>query len=100
MRVAIAKKLLSTVGGSEAQARALAGALRDRGHDVTLVGLRPAHRRAGIPARVYEAPPGDVTLEEDGLVYRFIASPAALIEGTLPVSLIGPDRLASAVAGA
>jgi glycosyltransferase involved in cell wall biosynthesis len=100
VRVVIAKKLLSTVGGSEAQARALGSTLRDRGHDVTLVGLRPAHRRAGIPDRVYDAPPGDVTLEDAGLTYRFIASPAALLEGTLPVSLVGPERLASAVAGA
>jgi len=65
VRVLIAKKLLSTVGGSETQARALATALRDRGHDVTLVGLRPANRRAGIPAAVYRAPPGDVTIEEE-----------------------------------
>ena len=42
MRVVIAKKLLSTVGGSEVQARALAMALRDRGHAVAVVGLRPA----------------------------------------------------------
>jgi glycosyltransferase involved in cell wall biosynthesis len=100
VRVVIAKKLLSTVGGSEAQARALAGALRDRGHAVTLVGLRPAHRRAGMPDRVYEARPGDVTFEDDGLTYRFIASPAALLEGPFPVSLVGPGRLATAVAGA
>ena len=100
MRIVIAKKLLSTVGGSEAQARALAAALRDRGHAMTLVGLRPATRRPGIPERVHAAPPGDVTVTEDGLTYRFIASPAALIEGTLPVSLIGPDRLAAAVGGA
>lgn len=100
MRVVIAKKLLSTVGGSEAQARALAAALRDRGHEVTLVGLRPATRRAGIPDRVYDAPAGDVTIEDDGLTYRFIARRAALLEGTLPVSLIGPKRLAAAVAGA
>ncbi|MEP7003896.1 MAG: glycosyltransferase family 4 protein [Chloroflexota bacterium] len=100
MRVVIAKKLLSTVGGSEAQARALAAALRDRGHDVSLVGLRPANRRPGIPQRVYDAPPGDVTVEEDGLVFQFIASPGALIEGLLPVSLIRADRLRGAVAGA
>ena len=100
MRVVIAKKLLSTVGGSEAQARALAAALRDRGHDVTLVGLRPATRRPGIPDRVYEAPPGDVAVTDDGLAYRFIASPAALIEGTLPISLIRPERLAAAIGGA
>jgi len=100
VRVVIAKKLLSTVGGSEAQARALAAALRDRGHDVTLVGLRPAIRRAGVPERVYAAPPGDVAIEDGGLWYRFIASPAALVEGILPISLIGTERLASAVAGA
>jgi glycosyltransferase involved in cell wall biosynthesis len=100
MRVVIAKKLLSTIGGSEAQARALAAALRELGHDVTLVGLRPAHRRAGIPGRVYEAPPGNVTIEDDGLTYRFIASPTALLDGALPVSLIGAARVATAVAGA
>lgn len=100
MRVVIAKKLLSTVGGSEAQARALAAALRDRGHDVTLVGLRPAHRRTGIPDRVYHAPPGDVVIEDGGLTFRFIASPAALAEGLLPISLIRADRLREAMAGA
>ncbi|HEX9495345.1 MAG TPA: hypothetical protein VGA38_06270, partial [Candidatus Limnocylindria bacterium] len=100
MRVVIAKKLLSAIGGSEAQARALASALRDRGHTLSLVGLRPAHRRAGIPNRVYAAPPGDVTIEQDGLTYHFIASPAALLEGTLPLSFIGAGRLGSALAGA
>ena len=100
VRVVIAKKLLSTVGGSEAQARALAAALRDRGHDVTLVGLRPAHRRTGIPKRVYDAPAGDVTVEQDGLTFRFIASRGALVEGLLPVSLVGAERLRDAIAGA
>jgi glycosyltransferase involved in cell wall biosynthesis len=100
VRVVIAKKLLSTVGGSEAQARALAGALRDRGHTVTLIGLRPATRRPGIPDHVYGAPPGDVTVVADGLTFRFMSSPMALLEGTLPVSLIRPGRLAAAVDGA
>jgi glycosyltransferase involved in cell wall biosynthesis len=100
VRVVIAKKLLSTVGGSETQARAIAAALRDRGHEVTLVGLRPASRRAGIPDAVYRAAPGDVTVEDEGLTYRFIASPAALLEGPLPISLVGSERLAPAVAGA
>ena len=100
MRVVIAKKLLSTVGGSEALARALAAALRDRGHDVTLIGLRPAYRRAGIPEHVYGAPAGDVTVEEAGLTFRFIASPGALVEGLLPVSLVGPGRFRGATAGA
>jgi hypothetical protein len=93
VRIVIGKKLLSTIGGSEAQARALAGALRDRGHTVTLVGLRPSHRRAGIPERVYAARPGDVTIEQEGLTYRFIASPAALLDGILPLSLVGAGRL-------
>lgn len=100
MRVVIAKKLLSTVGGSEAQARALAAALRDRGHSVTLVGLRPAYRRAGIPERVYDAPAGDVTVEEAGLTFRFIASAGAVVEGLLPVSLVRPARFRDATAGA
>jgi glycosyltransferase involved in cell wall biosynthesis len=100
MRIVIAKKLLSTVGGSEAQARALAAALRDRGHDVGLVGLRPSHPRAGIPRRVYESPCGDVTIEEDGLTYRFVASPGAIVEGLLPVSLIGAERFRDAFRGA
>ena len=100
MRIVIAKKLLSTVGGSEVQARALAMALRDRGHAVAVVGLRPAIRRAGIPAQVYDAAPGDVTLEDRGLSYRFIASPAPLLEGTLPISLVRSGRLSAAVAGA
>ena len=100
MRIVLAKKLLSTVGGSEAQARALAAALRDRGHSVTLVGLRPADRRPGILDAVYDAPPGDVSLEVEGLAYRFIASRTARIEGLLPISLIGAERLAAAVAGA
>lgn len=100
MRIVLAKKLLSTVGGSEAQARALAAALRDRGHDVTLVGLRPRHRRAGMPTEVYDAPAGDVIIHEQGLTYRFIASPGALVEGLLPVSLVGAERLRDAVRGA
>lgn len=100
MRIVIAKKLLSTVGGSEAQARALAVSLRDRGHDVSLVGLRPAHRRTGIPDRVYDAPAGDVTVADGGLTFRFVASPAALAEGLLPLSLVRAERLRAAIAGA
>ncbi len=50
MRVVIAKKLLSTVGGSEMLARSLDRELSALGHDVTLVGLKPAWSRAGIAA--------------------------------------------------
>ena len=50
MRIVIAKKTLSTVGGSEMFARSLGRELRALGHDVTLVGLRPAWSRPGIAA--------------------------------------------------
>ena len=96
MRIVIAKKLLSTVGGSEAQARALAAALRDRGHEVRLVGLRPAWRRPGLPTGTR----GDLTVREDGLVYRFLATPFAAIDGLTGTSFIGWRRLASEFAGA
>src|SRR5438445_596875 len=72
MRIVIAKKLLSSVGGSEAQARALARALHERHHEVTLVGLRPAWRRPGIPAEVYAAPSGPVEGFIDRVRYLFI----------------------------
>lgn len=100
MRVVIAKKLLSTVGGSEAQARALAEALRGLGHDVGLVGLRPVVRRPGIPPEVYAAPAGDVTVRDGGLTFRFVESRASLIEGLLPLSLVAADRLGPAIVGA
>ena len=100
MRIVIAKKLLSTVGGSEAQARALGSALRARGHEVTLLGIRPVWRRPGIPDAVYAAPPGDVEVFEQGLRYVFVASRAAAAEALLPISLAPADRLARAFAGA
>jgi len=100
MRVVIAKKLLSTVGGSEAQARALGTALAARGHQVTLLGIRPAWRRPGIPDAVYAAPPGDVEIIEGGLRYVFIGTPAAAVEAILPISLVPASRLARAFGGA
>src|SRR5205814_10120655 len=91
MRVVIAKKLLSSVGGSEAQARALARALHERHHQVTLVGLRPAWRRPGIPAEVYAAPSGPVEVFVDGVRYLFIPArfgwPGSAIDGIFPTSL-------------
>src|SRR5205809_7448345 len=96
MRVVIAKKLLSTVGGSEAQARALPRAPAKRHHEVTLVGLRPAWRRPGIPLAVYAAPPGPVGLRHDGV--RFLSLPVrfgrlgAAVDGRFPTSpLKGSD---------
>lgn len=52
MRVVIAKKLVSTIGGSEVLARSLHRELRALGHEVTLVGMRPAWRRAGMDGGV------------------------------------------------
>jgi glycosyltransferase involved in cell wall biosynthesis len=104
VRVVIAKKLLSTVGGSEAQARALAKALRDRRHDVTLVGLRPAWKRPGIPKEVYSAPRGPVELRDDGITYRFIpvrgGALGAAIDGVFPTTLVAPEELRRAIADA
>ena len=97
MRVVIAKKLLSTVGGSEAQARALARALAKLHHDVTLVGLRPAWRRPGIPLDVYAASPGPVELRHEGMRFLFLpvrgGRLGAAMDGILPTSLVsGAER--------
>src|SRR5256885_2628900 len=104
MRVVIAKKLLSTVGGSEAQARALARALAKRHHEVTLVGLRPAWRRPGIPLDVYAAPPGPVELRHEGIRFLFLPVRGgrfgAALDGILPTSLVNGVDLEQAVTGA
>ncbi|MFN2519986.1 MAG: glycosyltransferase family 4 protein [Candidatus Limnocylindria bacterium] len=104
MRVTIVKKLISPVGGSEAQARALAAALVARGHAVTLVGLRPARRRAGMPDALYGAPPGEVVLGQGGIRYRFVpvrfGRAGALADGVLPTSLVRGATLDAAVADA
>src|SRR5947207_5918648 len=104
MRVVIAKKLLSTVGGSEAQARALARALAKRHHDVTLVGLRPAWRRPGIPLDVYAGPPGPVEFRHEGVRFLFLpvrgGRVGAALDGILPTSLVSGTDLEHAVSGA
>jgi glycosyltransferase involved in cell wall biosynthesis len=104
MRVVIAKKLLSAVGGSEALARALGRALRDRRHDVTLIGLRPAWRRPGIPGDVYTAPAGPVELHEDGVRYLFVPARfgplGSAIDGLLPTSFVDERELVRAITGA
>src|SRR2546428_10769204 len=103
MRVVIAKKLLSTVGGSEAQARALARALAKRHHDVTLVGLRPAWRRPGIPLDVYAAPTGPVELRHEGVRFLFLpvrgGRLGAALDGIMPPALVAGADLEHAVAG-
>lgn len=104
MRVVIAKKLLSTIGGSELFARALDRELRALGHDVTLVGLRPAWPRPGVPREALAAPPGPVTVRADGS--RFVFLPArggrvgAAIDGLLPTALVRMDDLRRVVVGA
>lgn len=104
MRVVIAKKLLSTVGGSEAQGRALARALAKRHHEVTLVGLRPAWRRPGIPLDVYAAAPGPVELRHEGVRFLFLpvrlGRLGAALDGIFPTSLVSDSDLEHAAAGA
>jgi len=89
VRVVIAKKLLSTVGGSEMFARALDRELRALGHDVTLVGLRPAWSRPGIA-------------EDPRSVYLSVRGGrlGAAIDGLLPTTLVRDGHLRRAVAGA
>lgn len=48
MRVLILKKGVARIGGSESHARTLARTLASRGHEVTIAGLRPPWRRAGL----------------------------------------------------
>ena len=104
MRVVIAKKLLSTIGGSETLARALDRELRALGHDVTLVGLRPAWARPGVPRETMAAPPGPVTIRADGTRFVFIPPRGgrigAAIDGLLPTALVRVEDLRRALAGA
>jgi len=88
VRVVIAKKLVSTVGGSELQARALDRELRLLGHEVTLVGLRPAWTRPGMDD------PNLVLLAT-----RFGRFGAAL-DGILPTTLVSRAELHRALDGA
>jgi len=104
VRVVIAKKLLSTIGGSEALARSLDRELRSLGHDVTLVGLRPAWTRPGVPPETLAAPPGPVTIHANGTHLVFIPARGgrigAAIDGLFPTALVGAEELRRVVAGA
>jgi len=90
MRIAIAKKLVSAVGGSELQARLLAAHLAQRGHDVTLAGMRPPWDRPG-------------TADRDGFDLRLVPSrggrAGAALDALLPVALADEGALAEALAG-
>lgn len=104
MRVVLAKKLLSSVGGSEVVARRLAAALAERGHEVTCIGMRPAWRRPGIPAHVSRSMDGPVTVMEGAVRYVYLAPRygrlGAAIDGLLPTSLADVERLTDAIRGA
>ncbi|MBI2323346.1 MAG: glycosyltransferase family 4 protein [Chloroflexi bacterium] len=102
MRIVIAKKLLSAVGGSEIQARQLAGALAARGHDVRLVGMRPPWRRPGIPDSALAG--GSAAVEHmDGTPMTFVPSigrhAGAVLDALLPLSLADDRALNAALAG-
>jgi glycosyltransferase involved in cell wall biosynthesis len=101
MRVVIAKKLLSTVGGSELQARALGAALAARGHDVTLIGMRPPWPRPGIPARAVLGAGGAVVVDSGSprVVYvpSLLGRAGAVVDGLLPTALADERSLASAI---
>jgi len=88
LRVVIAKKLLSAVGGSEMFARALDRELGALGHDVTLVGLRPAWSRPGMD---------DPRLS---LLSVRLGRIGAAIDGLLPTALVRDRDLRRVVAGA
>lgn len=89
MRIVIAKKTLSTVGGSEMFARAIDRELRALGHDVTLVGMRPAWERPGVA-------------EDRRSIFLQVRGGrlGAAIDGLLPTTLVDPADLRRAVAGA
>lgn len=102
MRVAIAKKLLSSVGGSELQARLLAQALAARGHEVTLIGMRPPWPRPGIPEDALAGPSTTVVRQDDGVRYVFVPSrfgrAGAAVDAIAPTALVDEARLRTAVA--
>lgn len=104
MRVVIAKKLLSSIGGSEMVARRLADALAERGHDVTCIGMRPAWPRPGIPAHVAASMDGPATVIEGDVRYVYVPPRfgrlGAAVDGLLPTSLADTETLVTLVQGA
>lgn len=89
MRVLILKKGVSTIGGSESHARALARTLAARGHEVTLVGLRPGWSRAGLD-RVDEQRDGAARVRLAPARFGVVG---ALLDGLLPTSLLDEREL-------
>lgn len=93
MRIAILKKGVSRIGGSESHARALARTLAAKGHQVIVIGLRTPWRRHGLESG---------TLLRDGdaeirLVPSRLGAVGALLDTVAPTELIDPDRVRSAV---
>lgn len=96
MRVLIVKKGLARIGGSESHARTLARHLAARGHAVSLVGLRPPWRRAGLDdADEFQDGPVRVTL----LTARYGALGSAL-DSLAPTDFLDERRLARLASGA
>ena len=94
MRVLILKKGVARIGGSESHARELARTLASRGHTVTLVGVRPAWRRAGLEAgRDFRDGAARVVL-----LGTRLGRVGAAIDSLLPTSLLD-ERALRAVAG-
>jgi glycosyltransferase involved in cell wall biosynthesis len=89
VRIVIAKKTLSTVGGSEMFARSLDRELRALGHDVALVGMRPAWSRPGIA-------------DDTRSVFLSVRGGriGAAIDGVLPTTLVRDSDLRAAIRGA
>lgn len=89
MRVVIAKKLVSFVGGSETFARALDRELSTMGHDVRLVGMRSAWTRSLM-----------VHASNMTLLPVRGGRLGAAIDGILPTTLVRDEDLRAAIRGA
>jgi glycosyltransferase involved in cell wall biosynthesis len=89
VRVVIAKKTVSTVGGSETFARALHRELRALGHDVRLIGMRAPWDRPGI-AQDTASTFLNVRLGRVG----------AAIDALFPTTLVRDEDLREAIRGA
>lgn len=93
MRVLILKKGVSTIGGSESHARELARTLATRGHEVTLVGLRPAWSRAGLEPAALERD-GDALIRLSPARFGRVG---AALDTLLPTSLLDEGALRARV---
>lgn len=95
MRVLLIKKGVSAIGGSETHARALARTLAARGHDVTLAGLRPPWRRAGLDGAA-ELADGRARI---ALLPTRLGRLGAALDALLPTELLDGGRARALAAG-